>query len=664
MAGLLLLTEEEFRHRRQLTAPPPPACEETKTPSSQSESSESSPLSERQRLSIQLRKLGLREAQIRDQVVLASRDSGKRFTSASEQQQSVHRISRRVVCSRLMPKTSFTFQPVITRLRVSSYASSSPQSSTLPSTLPNSPTASPLPAKIPPKPLSKATLQQYLKALEEPRKAKPRAKPRKKTRPVQSQPVSPTPMKKLSPKSLTLTTQASPVQSFSLSSPKAKSTSPDKKPHTRPRHMKSKSSDVLQPLGRRLLRFAAKEPATFYRAAVNPQLAVLITQRQQLSETLAIRPVRWSASQEALFRKALHGKQRRRATRSYLDQSRGLVPQQDMKTEAWLSDRRSPYVQDRDYHSSTYYAFAAEDRHSPASDDLDASQLEEQQLFQLTGLPPSKPLFVRRKAAKVSSSLREFETAQQSPVLLQQWKHSRSQRHLLQANLSEDILNHLEGETRYIQKARYAYLSARVACQRAHSEAEQRALQHAEMRRQALYQRQLAFQRQLTTIRVLVKRLYPAYPLGKRRVISNSVKPLGHVDFPAQMQHLGLLSIPRPKPEPELSPSAAPVSLPANFSNLLNTTHPKKHPQRDLKRRNHMATRIQAHFRGFIACRSFLAMKRIAAYMKRCFRIRKLRRVFLRVIIRNRKRSANLSSLYQRLRDDEDMRKALAAEYA
>lgn len=372
----------------------------------------------------------------------------------------------------------------------------------------------------------------------------------------------------------------------------------------------------------------------------------------------------WGAPQETLFRKALHGKQRHRATRSYLDQSRGLAPQQDPRTEAWLNDRRSPFVQDRAYHSSSYYAFAPEDRLSPISDGLDASQLEEQQLFQLTGLAPSKPIFVRRKAAESALSLREFELAQQSPVLLQQWKSSSAQRHQQQANLSENILNSLEGETRYVQKARYAYLAARVACQRAHSEAQQTVLRKAEMNRQALYQRQLAFQRLLTSVRVIVKRLYPGYPVGKRRVISNSMKPLGHVDFPAQMQRLGLLPTSRPRPEFE-SPAQTPsVPLPPHFSNLLRTEPQKQAHPSLAKKRHQMAIRIQAHFRGFVVCKGFLAMKRVAAFLKSCYRRRKLRQVFLRGIIRCRKRSAALSSLCQRLRDDEDMRKAQAAEHA
>lgn len=660
MAGLLLLTEEEFRLRHQPPAAAPLASENIQAASSESESLEDSPLSERQRLHIQLRKLGLREAQVRDQMVLASRNPGKRFTSAVEQRQSVQRISRRVACSRPVTRTSFTFQPCITRLRIDLPVPSSP--STLPSTLPSSLTHSPAPAKVLPKPLSKATLQQYLRALEEPHKSKHHSPNKLRRKPSQSQPVSPASLKKalhLSPKSLSLTTQASPVPSFSLSSPKAKSSTPKQCVHK-----KSQSSGTLQPLGRRLLRFAARDPAAFYRAAVNPQLAVMTTQRQQLSETLAQRPVRWGAPQEALFRKALHGKQRHRATRSYLDQSRGLVPQQDPNTEAWLNDRRSPFVQDRAYHSSTYFTFTPDDRLSPISDGLDASQLEEQKLSQLTGLAPSKPLFVRRKAAECALSLREFELAQQSPVLLQQWKSSRAQRHQQQSNLSENILNNLEGETRYVQKARYAYLAARVACQRAHSEAQQKVLRKAERSRQALYRRQLDFQRLLTSVRVIVKRLYPTYPVGKRRVISNSVKALGHVDFPAQMKRLGLLPLPRPQPEFESQAHTSTVSLPPHFSNLLCTETQKQSGPNTAKKRHQMAVRIQAHFRGFIVCRSFLAMKRVAAFLKTCFRRRKLRQVFLRGIIRCRKRSAALNSLYLRLRDDEDMRKALAVEHA
>lgn len=274
MAGLLLLTEEEFRRRRQISPAAPHICEEVEAVSTESDLSQTSPLSERQRLSLQLRKLGLREAQVRNQVVLASRDSGKRFTNAVEQRQSVQRISRRVTCSRPVTRTAFAFQPCITRLRVASSVPSTP--STLPSTLPNSLTSSPAPVKALSKPLSKATLQQYLRALEEPRKSKPRTKPRRKL-PAQSQPVSPVSLKKamhLSPKSVSLTTQASPVQSFSLSSPKAKSFTPKQSP---PHHKKSQSSGALQPLGRRLLRFAARDPAAFYRAAMNPQLAVVTT---------------------------------------------------------------------------------------------------------------------------------------------------------------------------------------------------------------------------------------------------------------------------------------------------------------------------------------------------------------------------------------------------
>ena len=280
--------------------------------------------------------------------------------------------------------------------------------------------------------------------------------------------------------------------------------------------------------------------------------------------------------------------------------------------------------------------------------------------MQITGLPPTKPLFVRRKAAERALSLQKFELSQQAPKILKDWKHSKVRRDKQQTNLSTHILNRLEGETRYVQKARYAYLAAHVARQRAHSEAEDTALRTAELHRQALYQRQLTFQRQLTSVRVLVKRLYPAYPLRKRRVISNSVLPIGHVDFPQQMRRLGLLPVPHPRPRSEAPHSHRQLSLPVNFSKLLQVEIPVPKRTTDSQLHNTMATRIQAHFRGFIAHRQFTALRRIASYMKHCFLRRKLRLVFLRGIARNRRVNSVLGSLFQRLRDDQDMRTVMS----
>ena len=310
----------------------------------------------------------------------------------------------------------------------------------------------------------------------------------------------------------------------------------------------------------------------------------------------------------------------------------------------WVRDKRSPFIHDQDFHSPQYYAFeGTPKRVSPelhVSSEFESKDLEEEQLHEITGLPSSKPLHVRRKAAENAIAYRRFEQAQKAPKLLKEWRdRDTMERH--KANLSEDIMNHLAGETRYVQKARYAYLSSKVAKQRALSEASHQVLESAEVQRMDLYQRQVVFQRLVTKARAVV-------------------------NFPSQMTRLRLLSPADAHPEPVSSKKRAPVRVvsvdvksSANISNLLRERSEK--PPTPSPDQHYYAAKIQARFRCYIAHKRVSAMKIVVRFLKKNYRLRKLRRVAMKAIAVSRKRSRRLLNLFNRLRDDPDMQAGLKA---
>mmetsp|Transcript_28149 Transcript_28149/g.27853 ORF Transcript_28149/g.27853 Transcript_28149/m.27853 type:complete len:133 (-) Transcript_28149:573-971(-) len=110
-----------------------------------------------------------------------------------------------------------------------------------------------------------------------------------------------------------------------------------------------------------------------------------------------------------------------------------------------------------------------------------------------------------------------------------------------------------------LNKARYSYLSAKVAHQRASTELSDKYMLEAEERRKELRQRQEIFQRDVTIYRNICKERYGrTMKFGPRRILETTAHPLGSPRFKSFMIKLGYLPrsySPQPRPIKDFDPN-------------------------------------------------------------------------------------------------------------
>lgn len=189
-----------------------------------------------------------------------------------------------------------------------------------------------------------------------------------------------------------------------------------------------------------------------------------------------------------------------------------------------------------------------------------------------------------------------------------------------------------------IQRARYSYLSAKIAKQRAYEAQSKKINEKAEKKRQELRDRQEHFQRDVTQARNIIRKLYPECKFNHRRVLENTAHPIGTPLFRHYMLQMGYLPskvVARPKTATGKMPkSKPPANIPEasqrNLSKLnfgpLNAT--KKKPIT----RSVAATKLQGLIRGFIVRAYMTKTRRMTLIICRWHKRQKARHAFVRAL--------------------------------
>lgn len=109
------------------------------------------------------------------------------------------------------------------------------------------------------------------------------------------------------------------------------------------------------------------------------------------------------------------------------------------------------------------------------------------------------------------------------------------------SKLASHVIGETKVEMKNISKARYSYLSTKIAKQRATSTKSKKLYEAAELKRQNLRKRQQQFQTELTKARLVARRYYPDCKIHPRRTLSNTEHALGAPQFRQNMIKMGYL---------------------------------------------------------------------------------------------------------------------------
>ena len=445
-------------------------------------------------------------------------------------------------------------------------------------------------------------------------------------------------------------------------------------------HLPSSELLTMKHLNSRVYSMLSTDPSELYRIIATPRYSDSI-----LKKKYVLKAEEWSQEHESAFKSMMrksHSVNSLAKTRRFRELERNLPPGRTTVDKEWRYDVHSPWVNDLDFHGEDYYTFDIDaktpKKHKHISnirlsggieevEEVDPDSLIEQERRTVTGLTRPVSEYMLKTSAEKVLQLRRFEDAKKGYEMIYKWQKSKQTLDKDSAGVATHIIKDLHGDMKQMTKARYSYLSAKIARQRAKGTLSRKVLQAAEAQRLQLRERQVHFQREVGRTRIALRKIYGnAYLKPRHRVLENTSHALGSPLFYESMVKLGFLpSTWDPQPR-RMTPNAIKVLKSENKSLSSASKQHLSHlnfadtPERDRensdlekeKRRVKAAIAIQSWYRA-AKVRRFTAKYRksvltIQKWFKRRLRLSALLLFLLKAYAKTQKRSLYLTLLYQK----------------
>lgn len=433
-------------------------------------------------------------------------------------------------------------------------------------------------------------------------------------------------------------------------------------------------------LNSRVYSMLSNDPSELYRIITTPSYSDTILRKKYV-----LKAEEWSKEHESAFKSMMrksHSVNSLAKTRRFRELERNLPPSRTTVDKEWKYDEHSPWVNDLDFHGEDYYTFDIDGKtpkkHKHISnirlsggideaEELDPDSVIEQERMAVTGITRPVSQYTLQASAERVLQLRRFEDAKKGYEMIYKWQKSQQTLERDSAGLATHIIKDLYGDMKQMTKARYSYLSAKIARQRAKGTLSRKVLQSAEEKRVELRRKQVEFQREVGKARVVIRRIYGnAYLKPHHRVLENTSHALGSPLFYESMVKLGFLPKawePQPhrmapntvkviKPEAK-SLSAASKQHLSRFNSQETAKTPRENSnfQRE-KRRVTAAIAIQSWYRAAVTRRRTAKYRKavitIQKWYKRRLRLSALLLYLLKAFAKTQKRSLYLTLLYQK----------------
>jgi hypothetical protein len=422
----------------------------------------------------------------------------------------------------------------------------------------------------------------------------------------------------------------------------------------------AKHGDIakFRTLNQKLYTMMKEDPAELHRITTQPEFM-----RQHLVATSAQRQAQWTEEHEVAFKSLLrktHSFNSIAKTRMFKEQEKELPEKKTMRDMEWKNDLHSPWVNDLDYNGDQFLAVGEDMEVAPAQKssisnirrgyfpptdvEPDAEAIETKKLREKTGLLYAN-LYRLRKASERMDQKRDFEDAITGFEMINTWEQHHQLFDQAKARLASHILAGSKIDMMMLNKARYSYLSAKIAHQRASNELSSKVMQEAETMRKQLREKQEALQREITIARHVCRQLYPTMTFTSRRAIKTTSYALGSPLFRPMMVKMGFLredieAKPRrlrafsmtSRPTVQLSPQSQ-----THVSRLNNTPKHEKQPNPAVERKRRaerLMERLQARMRGYMTRWRVARLRKAARMGQKGFRRHRLLKAFLKGIIK------------------------------
>lgn len=202
----------------------------------------------------------------------------------------------------------------------------------------------------------------------------------------------------------------------------------------------------------------------------------------------------WTKEHETAFRSMLRRNYSFNSiakTRRFRAMEKSISGKNKETLSDWKFDKHSPYVNDLDYNDQEY--LVNDDTVKKAhisnirtiSEKLEEEKPEEKKLRELqakTG-EGSKNVHKLERISEHMDKYRKFQDAMKGFEAIYKWEHSLELFNKAQEVLSEYLLNKMKVDMRKLNRARYSYLSGKIAFQRAKIELTNKLMERAEERR-------------------------------------------------------------------------------------------------------------------------------------------------------------------------------------
>jgi hypothetical protein len=433
--------------------------------------------------------------------------------------------------------------------------------------------------------------------------------------------------------------------------------------------------EKLRALNERMFKTMGQSPAELYRIISRKNFL----QDKLDSPTALIKNENWTEEHESAFKdlvRQTHPKNPIVKTMRFRAVEKSLPAEKHNLNTEWKYDRRSPWVNDLDYHDRNYLTLEEEKtkhgKRKPISNiktairdessEVDPEELRIQELLMKTGQSEAKNLNSLQDLAGRIDRVNDYQDAVKCFDQVKRWRKSRAKAEAAKLKMADYIEAEKKVDTKELSKARYSYLSSKIAAQRANAELLDKMLTQADQRRVELRKQQEEFQRGLTFMRAVVRRMYGDCYMSKgRRALRLTSFSKGHPLFIPTMVKMGLLP-PTIEAKPErqrpgtviISKQAKPLMSPSSQKNLsklnFHSFKPKTTQPNKQAKQNQAAIQIQRRARGYIARRGLTSMKEAVVKLQMLVRRRSARKVLHERIVRAvlSGKYANVSSLVAR----------------
>ncbi|CAG9334086.1 unnamed protein product [Blepharisma stoltei] len=439
--------------------------------------------------------------------------------------------------------------------------------------------------------------------------------------------------------------------------------------------VKPELGDIINPkeitkyksLHERLYHLMKENPSKLYRI-ISDEETRLNTNRNRFETD------DWTEEQEAAFRSMLrktHSFNSLTKTRIFKEAEKNLPETRTTLDMEWKYDKHSPWANDFDYNEEQNLASSQTSKHAKKSSISNLRQEckgltpEEYNLMKFKELQEKTGDFtlgfnaLQKKAEKIDK-INEVKEAITGYKIFSDWKHNKDELEKAKNKLASHIIEEGNAEVKKLNQARYSYLSAKVARQRAHKELQDKLIQRAEKMRKELRERQKTFQMLVLVYRKICRDLYRLDDKKPKRALLNSQYPLGSPLFKQSMIKLGYLPEaynPSPAPPHEFDPASIKrikTSIPKESLVHISLWNLHNQSSNDKKQdKNEMASKIKALIRGFVVRKRVAKIKKGAAVIKRSFVRYKTKKFILTALLVEHLSSGNklLGELFTRYRE-------------